>query len=70
VFKADKFYLLGHAHGLVPTDNFEFPADYYPGEGLHFLTELEGPNAYKLPAGSKKKICTRICRSGGSKWRN
>jgi len=36
----DKFYLLGHTQGLLPTDNFEFLAEYRPVEGLHFLTDL------------------------------
>ena len=36
----DKFYLLGHTQGLLPTDNFEFLADYNPVEHLHFLTDL------------------------------
>jgi hypothetical protein len=38
----DKFYLLGHTQGLLPTDNFEFLADYKYVKGLHFLTELAG----------------------------
>ena len=38
----DKFYLLGHTQGLLPTDNFEFLADYKPMPGLHFLTDLAG----------------------------
>ncbi|HRO42227.1 MAG TPA: hypothetical protein PL009_05300 [Flavipsychrobacter sp.] len=38
----DKFYLLGHTQGLMPTDNFEFLADYKPVTGLHFLTDLAG----------------------------
>ncbi len=40
--KADKFYLLGHTQGLLPTDNFEFLADYNPVSGVHFLTEVAG----------------------------
>lgn len=53
-FKDDKFYLLGHTQGLQPTDNFEFLADYNIVDGLHFLTELAGLSAYKLPAGTLK----------------
>jgi hypothetical protein len=41
-YKADKFYLLGHTQGLLPTDNFEFLADYNPVPSVHFLTELAG----------------------------
>ena len=42
IYKDDKFYLLGHTQGLLPTDNFEFLADYKNIESLHFLTELAG----------------------------
>ena len=48
-FKEDKFYMLAHTQGLLPTDNFEFLADYNPIIGLHFLTELAGLTNYKLP---------------------
>jgi len=44
----DKFYLLGHTQGLLPTDNFEFLADYKIVSGLHFLTELAGLTKYQL----------------------
>ena len=37
---SDKFYLLGKTQGLVPTDNFEFLAEYQLIPNLHFLTEL------------------------------
>lgn len=36
----DKFYLLGKTQGLVPTDNFEFLAEYNLVPDLHFLTEI------------------------------
>lgn len=36
----NKFYLLGKTQGLVPTDNFEFLAEYKLVSNLHFLTEL------------------------------
>lgn len=47
-FQEDKFYLLGHTQGLLPTDNFEFLADYKLIPGLHFLTELAGLSHLKL----------------------
>lgn len=53
--KDDQFYLLGHTQGLLPTDNFEFLADYFPVEGLHFLTELAGLSQRKLPGDLLKK---------------
>jgi hypothetical protein len=39
-FFNDKFYLLGHTQGLLPTDHFEFLADYNPVSHLHLLTDL------------------------------
>jgi hypothetical protein len=54
-FKDDKFYLLGHTQGLLPTDNFEFLADYNIVEGLHFLTEVAALSKYQLP-GDKLNI--------------
>ncbi|MFL5742677.1 MAG: HIRAN domain-containing protein [Flavisolibacter sp.] len=51
-FRNDKFYLLGHTQGLLPTDNFEFLADYNPVDGIHFLTELAGLSQLKLPKDS------------------
>lgn len=52
--KDDKFYLLAHTQGLVPTDNFEFLADYNPVSGLHFLTDLAHLTEAKLPANTVK----------------
>ena len=51
-YKEDKFYLLGHTQALLPTDNFEFLADYNIVPGIHFLTELAGLTSYQLPATS------------------
>jgi hypothetical protein len=48
----DKFYLLGKTQGLVPTDNFEFLADYKFIPNLHFLTEIAGLTAKKFPNGT------------------
>ncbi len=53
-FVEDKFYLLAHTQGLLPTDNFEFLADYSVVEGLHFVTELAGLSKYQLPSDSLK----------------
>lgn len=36
----DRFYLLGKTQGLVPTDNFEFLAEYKLIPNLHFLTDI------------------------------
>lgn len=51
-FIQDKFYLLGHTQGLLPTDNFEFLADYKPVPTLHFLTDLAHVAEKKIPAGA------------------
>ncbi len=50
----DKFYLLAHTQGLLPTDNFEFLADFNPIPGLHFLTDLASLTEKKLAAGTVK----------------
>lgn len=50
----DKFYLLGKTQGLVPTDNFEFLAEYIYQPSLHFLTELAGLSKYNTPRGTIK----------------
>ena len=48
----DKFYLLGKTQGLVPTDNFEFLAEYKFHPQTHFLTELASLSKLQLPKGS------------------
>jgi hypothetical protein len=49
-YKDDKFYLLGHTQGLLPSDNFEFLADYNIVEGLHFLTEVAALSIKNIPS--------------------
>ena len=44
----DKYYLLAHTQGLLPTDNFEFLADYNPVKDLSFTTELCGLTKLQL----------------------
>lgn len=36
----DKAYMLAHTQGLLPSDNFEFLADFNPVPALSFLTDL------------------------------
>lgn len=45
----DNFYLLGKTQGLVPTDNFEFLAEYKFQPELHFLTEIASLSSLQLP---------------------
>lgn len=40
--KEDKFYMLAFTQGLLPTDNFEFLADFNPKDDLSFVTEITG----------------------------
>ena len=44
----DKFYLLAHTQGILPTDNFEFVAEYHPVKGLSFVSEICGLTNRKL----------------------
>ena len=46
--KDDAFYLLAHTQGLLPTDNFEFLADYNPVIGLSFMSELSSLTRLQL----------------------
>ncbi len=48
----DKFYLLGKTQGLIPTDNFEFLAEYHLTSDIHFLTELASLSQLQLPKGT------------------
>lgn len=48
--KDDKYYLLAHTQGMLPTDNFELLADYNPVKGLSFTSELCGLTHLKLSA--------------------
>ena len=48
--KDDKYYLLAHTQGMLPTDNFELLADYNPINGLSFTSELCGLTHLMLPA--------------------
>lgn len=50
VRKDDKYYLLAHTQGMLPTDNFEFLANYNPVPGLSFMTEICGLTHLNLPA--------------------
>lgn len=47
-YKDDKYYLLAHTQGMLPTDNFEFLADFYPTKDLSFTSELCGLTKLQL----------------------
>lgn len=48
-WKDNKFYVLAQTQGLLPTDNFEFLAEYYPVKGLKFMSEICGLTRRQLP---------------------
>jgi hypothetical protein len=47
-FKFDKYYLLAHTQGMIPTDNFEFLADFNPLKGLAFVTDIANVRSQQL----------------------
>lgn len=51
-FKDDNLYLLAHTMGLLPTDNFEFLADYNPTKELCFISDLASVGRQELKSGS------------------
>jgi hypothetical protein len=55
---ADKFYLLGKTQGLVPTDIFEFLAEYKLTSETHFLTEVVGQSFLNIESG---KVLVNDC---------
>lgn len=50
----DDFYMLAYTQGLLPTDNFEFLADFNPINGLSFITEIAGLSTYKVSSDALK----------------
>lgn len=46
----DKFYMLAYTQGLLPTDNYEFLADFNPIKGLNFVTEIGGLTYSQVPS--------------------
>lgn len=53
-YKEDSFYMLAYTQGLLPTDNFEFLADFQPKKGLTFITEISGLSYLNLSPDSLK----------------
>ena len=47
----DPLYMLAMTQGWVPTDNFEFLADFQPTVDLFFVTDIAGLSDLKLPVG-------------------
>ncbi|MBL7836232.1 MAG: hypothetical protein JNM67_01835 [Bacteroidetes bacterium] len=47
-FKDDTYYVLAYSQGLLPTDNFEFLADFNPQPELIFISEIAGLSSTQL----------------------
>lgn len=45
---SDRYYVLAQTQGLLPTDNFEFLAEYNPIKDLKFITEICGLSHIEL----------------------
>lgn len=52
--KQDTFYMLAMTQGIIPTDTFEFLADFNPVKGLKFISEISGLSAYQIPSDTIK----------------
>lgn len=52
--KSDKYYILAQTQGLLPTDNFEFIAEYYLTKELKFISEICGLSVNPLPSEALK----------------
>lgn len=48
--KEDNLYMLAKTQGLIPTDNFEFLANFHPEKGLVFISEIAGLSKSKIDA--------------------
>ncbi len=48
----DLYYMLAQTQGLLPTDNFEFLADFHPVAGSCFISEISGLSHNSVPADS------------------
>ncbi len=53
-YKDDTLYLLAHTQGLVPTDNFEFLADFKVTKDLQFVSDIAGLTYSNVPTDSLK----------------
>tara|TARA_R110001592_G_scaffold119760_4_gene323198 strand:+ start:2983 stop:3633 length:651 start_codon:yes stop_codon:yes gene_type:complete len=51
----DVYYMLAHTQGILPTDNYEFLAEFNPSKDLQFITEISGLSRTKINSDSLKK---------------
>ena len=52
--KSDPLYMLSMTQGWIPTDNFEFLADFQPTKDLYFITDIAGLTEKALEPGLVK----------------
>ena len=50
-YRNDKFMLLANTQGMLPTDNFEFLADFELTPGFSLITEICGLSKNKFQSG-------------------
>ena len=50
--KDNKYYVLAQTQGLLPSDTFEFIAEYYPVKNLKFTSEICGLTKRRLKPGT------------------
>lgn len=55
----DKYYMLAYTQGMLPTDNYEFLADFNPIKGLKFVTEISGLSHFKV-SGDKLSVGDKL----------
>lgn len=48
-YKDNDLYMLAFTQGILPTDNFEFLADFNPSKTLTFISEITGLTESQLP---------------------
>lgn len=53
--KSDMLHTLAFTQGLIPTDNFEFLADFNPISGLEFVSEVAGLSKFNVPKSNLKE---------------
>lgn len=51
----DVYYMLAHTQGILPTDNYEFLADFNSSKDLKFITEISGLSKAKISSDALKK---------------
>jgi len=51
----DVYYMLAHTQGILPTDNYEFLAEFNSTKNLKFITEISGLSKNKISSDVLKK---------------